>query len=121
MIISRDGLILSQQHVSHVSRQTGKKDTPRHAGEQIEIAMQDGRRLKAELLGSDRVRDLSLLKIVDPGVYPHLEMAQPGSVTVGDRVIKLGTRPGIEPIAARLPGSGACSTPASRSRSWPTP
>lgn len=90
VIISREGLILSQQHVSHVSRQTGRKDTPLGPGERIEIALQDGHRLKAELLGSDPVRDLSLLKIVDGGVYPFLEMAKPGSVTVGDRVIKLG-------------------------------
>ena len=92
VIISRDGLILSQRHVSHFARspQAGKKDTPRTPGEQIDIALQDGRRMKAELLGADPVRDLSLLRIADRGVYPCLELAKPNSVAPGDRVIKLG-------------------------------
>src|SRR4051794_18405446 len=90
VLISRDGLILSQRHVSHVSRPTGKTDTDLAPGEQIEVALQDGRRLKAELLGADPVRDLSLLRIVDRGDYPHLDLAKPHSVAPGDRVIKLG-------------------------------
>jgi serine protease Do len=90
VIISRDGLILSQRHVSHVSRPIGKKNMDLAPGERIDIALQDGRRLKAELLGSDPVRDLSLLRIVDRGVYPYLEVAKANTVATGDRVIKLG-------------------------------
>src|SRR6478672_6068415 len=60
VIIRPDGLILSQRHVSHVSRQTGQKDRDLAPGDRIEVALQDGRRLTAELLGSDPVRDLSL-------------------------------------------------------------
>jgi serine protease Do len=90
VIIRRDGLILSQRHVSHVLRQAGKQETPLSPGDRIEVALQDGRRMKAELLGSDAVHDLSLLKIVEPGAYPCLEMARLGSVALGDRVIKLG-------------------------------
>lgn len=90
VIIRRDGLILSQQHVSHVSRPTGKKDAAWAPGDLIDVALQDGRRLKAELLGADPVRDLSLLRIVDRGDYPYVDLANPNSVARGDRVIKLG-------------------------------
>src|SRR4051812_3710787 len=90
VLIRRDGLILSQRHVSHVSRQPGKKETDLAAGDRIDVALQDGRRLKAELLSSDPTRDLSLLRLVDPGDYPHLDLAKSHSVAPGDRVIKLG-------------------------------
>jgi serine protease Do len=97
VLISRDGLILSQRHVSHVARETGRKDSDLAPGHVIEVALQDGRRLKAELLGADPVHDLSLLRIVDRGVYPFLELATPGSVACGDRVIKLGHPFGYRP------------------------
>jgi serine protease Do len=86
VIIARDGLILSQWHVSH-KLNTGLLRGP---GDEIEIALQDGRHLKAELLGADPVRDLSLLRIIEPGDYPHLALAKPNSVIRGDRVLKLG-------------------------------
>lgn len=86
VIITRDGLILSQWHVSHKTR-TGLLRGP---GDEIEIVLQDGRHLKAELLGADPVHDLSLLRIIEPGDFPHLALAQPNSVARGDRVVKLG-------------------------------
>ena len=58
VIIRRDGLILTQRHVSHVLRRAGKKETQLSPGDRIEVALQDGRRMKAELLGSDAVHDL---------------------------------------------------------------
>ena len=57
VIISRDGLIISQWHVSHVARE----GFFRGPGDEVEIALQDGRHLQAQLLGADPVRDLSLL------------------------------------------------------------
>jgi S1-C subfamily serine protease len=86
VIISRDGLILSQWHVSHVARE----GLFRGPGDEVEIAIQDGRHLKAQLLGADPVRDLSLLRIVKSGDYPHLALAKPNTVVRGDRVLKLG-------------------------------
>lgn len=97
VIIGRDGLILSQWHVSHVSRAAGRPDAPRAPGDVIDVALQDGRRLKAELLGADPVRDLSLLRIVDRGTYPSAELAGPDAVARGDRVVKLGHPFGYRP------------------------
>jgi S1-C subfamily serine protease len=48
VIISPDGLILSQWHVSH----EGAKGEILNAGDEIDVVLQDGRRLKAELLGA---------------------------------------------------------------------
>ena len=72
VIIRSDGLILSQWHVSHQAGLAVWRDP----GDEANVVLQDGRRLKAELLGADPVRDLSLLRIVEPGVYPHLDLAR---------------------------------------------
>lgn len=86
VIITGDGFILSQWHVSHKAR----KGLFRNAGDEIEVVLNDGRHRKAKLLGADPYRDLSLLRIVEPGEYPHLDLAKPNSVARGDRVLKLG-------------------------------
>ncbi|WP_010583821.1 trypsin-like peptidase domain-containing protein [Schlesneria paludicola] len=97
VIISADGLVLSQWHVSH----QGGLAVWRNPGDETDIILQDGRQLKAELLGADPVRDLSLLRIREPGEYPHLKLAKPNSVAQGDWVLKLG-----HPFGYR-PGRGA--------------
>lgn len=85
VIIRDDGLILSQWHVTH---ELGRES--RKPGELADVILQDGRRLKAELLGGNQLRDVSLLRLVQPGDYPHLELAENNSVSLGDWVLKLG-------------------------------
>lgn len=86
VIIRADGLILSQWHVSHQSGLAIWRDP----GDIAVVILQDGRRLKARLLGSDPVHDLSLLKIVEPGLYPYVAMAPASTLSVSDCVLKLG-------------------------------
>lgn len=86
VIISPDGLILSQWHVSH----EGLKGKILNAGDEIDVVLQDGRRLKAELLGAYPLRDVSLSRIIQEGDYPHVSLATPNQVRQGDRVLKLG-------------------------------
>jgi serine protease Do len=86
VIIQSDGLILSQWHISHQRGLAAWRDP----GDQAEVVLQDGRRLKAELLGADPVRDLSLLRIVRPGEYPYAPLAPQTNVALGDWVLKLG-------------------------------
>ena len=100
VIIRGDGLILSQWHVSHQT----SVDVWREPGDQVEVVLQDGRRLKAELLGADPVRDLSLLRIIEPGEYPHARLASEHAVAVGDWVLKLGHPLATAQTAARSLG-----------------
>jgi serine protease Do len=86
VIIQSDGLIVSQWHVTHQRGLAVWRDP----GDQAEVVLQDGRRLKAKLLGADPVRDLSLLRIVEPGKYPHARLAPEKAVALGDWVLKLG-------------------------------
>ncbi len=81
VIISPEGLILSQAHVTH----------PESArpGAKTEVRLHDDTVVEAELLGADRVHDLSLLRLVKPGPYPFIPLADRNLVP-GEGVLKLG-------------------------------
>ena len=89
-IITADGLILSQLHVSHM--RPGYKDfsDPHKPGEEATVLLADGRECKAKLLGASRDDDLSLLQLSGPGPYPFVPLQSDVTVRSGDWVVKLG-------------------------------
>ena len=97
VIITPEGLILSQFHVSH--QLPGKPDTTglpawseksRRPGERTTVILHDGRELQAELLGANQTFDLSLLRLVESGPYPYATLDPSATVSLGDWVLKLG-------------------------------
>ena len=97
VIITADGIVLSQWHVSHekpsedghqaeyqADRPTGS------AGERTTVILHDGREYPAELLGANRDYDLSLLRLLEPGPYPHVPLRATAPVEAGDWVLKIG-------------------------------
>jgi serine protease Do len=88
-IISADGLILSQYHVSHLL-DVGDFEKSRQPGERVKVILHDGRVCEAKLLGADRGWDLSLLQLVKPGPYPCTPLDDKATVQLGDGVLKLG-------------------------------
>jgi serine protease Do len=91
VIIRADGLILSQAHVSHIlPKKPSERPRSRQPGERTTVVLNDGRRIKAELLGADLSFDLSLLRLLEAGPYPHLSLDPDASVGLGDWVLKLG-------------------------------
>ncbi len=101
VIITADGLILSQYHVTHLLDRFNWEKS-RKAGERVTVILRDGRRCEAELLGADRSYDLSLLRLVKPGPYPYTPLAETAALQLGDPVLKLGHplgyRPGRDPV-----------------------
>lgn len=85
VIIREDGLILSQYHVTHK-----RKNEDRKPGDQIDVVFHDGRRLKAELLGSHREVDLSMLRLLEQGKYQFLGFAEDDALSLGEWVVKPG-------------------------------
>lgn len=57
--------------------------------DQIQVALQDGRRYAAQLIGSDRYTDLAVLKI-DATNLPVISVQSSGRVQVGDVVLAIG-------------------------------
>lgn len=105
VIISADGLVLSQWHVTHAVRVTNSKAEHWEAGEKTSVVLADGRKVRAELLGAATSHDLSLLRIIDQGPFPFAELKADLKLEVGDWILKLGHpghyRPG-RPAMVRL-------------------
>ena len=81
-IISADGYIVTNDHVAgNASR--------------ISVSLNDGRTLDAQLVGSDAISDLALVKVDAPEPLPYLSFAETQSPIVGEWAIALGNPFGL--------------------------
>ena len=76
-IISRDGFILTNNHVVD-------------GADEIIVSLSDRREFKAELVGSDSRSDIALLK-VDADDLPYLEIGNSSELKVGEWVMAIGS------------------------------
>ncbi len=81
VIVSQDGLILTNNHVIS-------------AADAIEVALADGRKLPATLVGADPESDLALLQ-VDAQNLPSITFASSDKLDVGDVVLAIGNPFGV--------------------------
>lgn len=81
VIVNSDGLILTNQHVIE-------------AADEIEVALEDGRSVRARIVGSDPDTDLAVLKI-DVRNLPSITFADPKKNKVGDVVLAIGNPFGV--------------------------
>lgn len=83
-IISEDGFIVTNEHVVSKNSKT------------IMISFADGSTYEAELLGSDELADLSLLKIKSEGKkFPYVRFADSDEIMVGEWTIAMGNPFGL--------------------------
>jgi Do/DeqQ family serine protease len=84
VIVSADGYILTNYHVVE-------------AADEIEIATQDGRKLKARVVGSDPDSDLAVVRldIGNGSKLPAVTFAAAESLRVGDVVLAIGNPFGV--------------------------
>jgi serine protease Do len=85
VIISEDGLVLTAGHV--VGR----------PGREVLFTFPDGRRAHGKTLGVDHDSDTGLMKITDPGLWPHAATGELGHARLGDWVLALGHPGGFDP------------------------
>jgi len=81
VIISDDGYLLTNHHVIE-------------SADEIQIALADGRRLPAKLVGSDPETDLAVLRVAEKGL-PSITLAASDSLKVGDVVLAIGNPFGV--------------------------
>lgn len=81
VIVSPEGYILTNQHVVE-------------SADSIEVNLIDGRRAKAELVGSDPETDLAVIRIREDNL-PSLEFASDNAAQVGDVVLAIGNPFGV--------------------------
>jgi serine protease DegQ len=77
VLVSHDGYILTNHHVVE-------------AADTIEVALADGRKAKAHIIGSDPETDLAVIKIELGNNLPAITFGQPDQAQVGDIVLAVG-------------------------------
>lgn len=82
-IISEDGLVVTNQHV--VGRNS--KD--------ITVSTPDGDSYEAELIGTDELTDIALLRINSDHVFPFIEFSDSDEIMVGEWSIAMGNPFGL--------------------------
>ncbi|MBC7756483.1 MAG: Do family serine endopeptidase [Bdellovibrio sp.] len=81
VIVSDKGLILTNNHVVA-------------SADEIEVALADGRKLSAKVVGTDPDTDLAVLQ-VDAKKLPAITFAAPDKLSVGDVVLAIGNPFGV--------------------------
>ncbi|MBK8336170.1 MAG: Do family serine endopeptidase [Sterolibacteriaceae bacterium] len=82
VIVSAEGYVLTNNHVIE-------------GADEIEVALQDGRKLRARTVGMDPESDLAVLKIQSEDKFSAVSFAAPGSVHVGDVALAIGNPFGV--------------------------
>ncbi|MCX7992106.1 MAG: trypsin-like peptidase domain-containing protein [Fimbriimonadales bacterium] len=85
VIISPDGYVVTNNHVVRIQRQVARD---------IFVTLQDGRRFRATVLGTDSQNDVALLKI-DGKNLPTAQLGDSDKLQVGDWVIAVGNPFGL--------------------------
>ena len=79
--ISADGYAVTNNHVVQKASS-------------VELTLDDGRTVKAKVIGADPKSDLALLKVEEKGTYPYVRLAQ-AQPRVGDWVVAIGNPFGL--------------------------
>ena len=82
VIVSPDGYVLTNNHVV--------EDV-----DEIEVALHDGRKVSARIVGTDPESDLAVLRLKTDGRLPAITFASPESLRVGDVVLAIGNPFGV--------------------------
>ena len=97
VIVSNQGYILTNQHVVE-------------AADEIEVALSDGRKLRARSVGSDPETDLAVLQ-VSAGALPSITFGDDESLKLGDVVLAIGNPFGVGQTVTMGIVSGLGRTP----------
>ncbi len=81
-IISPDGYILTNDHVAGNA-------------EEIKVTLSDGRQFEAQLIGSDLVSDIALVKIETEEDLPYVPLGDSDDLIIGEWVVTLGNPFGL--------------------------
>lgn len=82
-IISQDGLVVTNQHVAGTNAQ------------KVVISLPDGEQYDAEVLGTDELADITLLKMDADHTFPTVEFGDSDNVIVGEWSLAVGNPFGL--------------------------
>ena len=82
VIVSSAGYVLTNNHVIE-------------GADDIEVALNDGRKLSARIVGRDPESDLAVLQVKSDGKLPAITFGHPDQLSVGDVVLAIGNPFGV--------------------------
>lgn len=82
VIIDSNGTIITNDHVIR-------------GASAIHVVLADGRKLEAEVIGSDATNDLAVLKVSSPKPLPTAELGTSADLMIGETVIAIGSPFGL--------------------------
>ena len=85
VIVSKDGLILTAAHVTQ-----GLKE--------VDVYFPNGKKWLGKVLGSNFSKDVGMVKIVEVGPWPFVELGESKPLVAGDWVVALGHSAGFDPL-----------------------
>ena len=87
VILSADGYVLTNNHVATLEGATSLPS--------IRVTLADGRIFDAELVGSDPIADLAVVKLEGAEGLPTIEFGDSDALNVGDRTVVIGAPLGL--------------------------
>ena len=88
VLVSADGLILTAAHVVQ-------------GMSELDVYFPDGKKWLGKVLGANYSKDIGMVKMVDPGPWPFVEIGESKPLEAGDWVVAMGHSAGFDP--ARTP------------------
>jgi serine protease Do len=82
-IIHADGFVVTNHHVVE-------------SAASIEVVLESGVRIDAEVVGTDPATDLALLRLNSPGPYPVVPLGDSDTLAPGDWVVAIGNPLGLD-------------------------
>jgi putative serine protease PepD len=87
VILTADGYVLTNNHVATLEGATSSPS--------IRVTLSDGRIFDAELVGSDPIADLAVVKLDGAENLPVIEFADSDAINVGDQTVVIGAPLGL--------------------------
>jgi putative serine protease PepD len=87
VILSDDGYVLTNNHVITLDGASGNGT--------IEVTTADGRIFRAEVVGTDPIVDLAVIKLIDASGLTPIEFGDVDALDVGDRAVVIGAPLGL--------------------------
>ena len=88
-ILTSDGYIVSNHHVVD-------------GAERLLVTLSDGRELEAELVGSDNINDVAVLKVESDEPLPAVNIGSSSALKIGDQVMAIGNPLGTLTVTATV-------------------
>jgi putative serine protease PepD len=96
IILSSDGLILTNNHVVAAAAKAGRDKAPPDAGPKTTVTFSDGRTASFSVVGADPTTDIAVVRVQGVSGLSPITLGSSANLVVGQPVIAIGSPLGLE-------------------------